>query len=87
MKHKQLKHGIFAAMMLAAFAASAQEYPAADFQPKVVYQDESVVKSSASAPCDSKQAAATAVKDDKVEFDANYPASNFQPKVIFSSAN
>jgi hypothetical protein len=86
MKYKQLKHGILGVLLSASFAVSAQDYPAADFQPKVVYQDESVGNSaSSSSPCVSKEAATA--KQEKVEFDAKYPASNFQPKVIYSSAN
>jgi len=73
---------------MAASAVSAEEYPASDFQPKVLFQDESVVAqasasaSSAAVPCVNQEA--PAAKEEVAEFDPKYPASNFQPKVIFS---
>lgn len=90
MKIAKINQGIFIALLLAASAASAQEYPAADFQPKVLYQDPSIVvpapaaassSASASAPCASKEEKVEA----KAEVDAKYPAANFQPKVIYSN--
>ncbi len=52
--------------------AVANEYPASDFQPKVVYIDEELAgKSSASG---SKRS---------FSFDPNYPAADYEPKVIF----
>jgi len=54
---------------LTAFADS--KYPAADFQPQVIYLDKSV------AP----QASAPAAN----EVDPKYPAANFQPTVIYSA--
>ena len=50
------------------------DYPAASFQPKVVYQDpEAVVKDTKST----KPAAQTPA-------DAKYPAASFHPKVVYS---
>jgi len=75
------------ALLLAASAVNAQDYPAANFQPKVLYQDPSIAASapvaagSTSAPCDSKVEKATV----QAEIDPKYPAANFQPKVIFSN--
>ncbi len=51
------------------------EYPAANFQPKVIYLD----KSAASAV---KSSGARATRK-KAEFDPRYPAANFEPKIIF----
>jgi hypothetical protein len=82
MKNTRLNQGLFVALLLTASVVSAQDYPAADFQPKVIYRDETVVNvtptNSASNPC--------VTKEDKVEVDAKYPAANFQPKVIYSSS-
>ena len=50
------------------------EYPAANFQPKIIYQDKSVVSSSTRRPARRK-----------AEFDPKYPAANFEPTVIFSA--
>ncbi|MDT8406614.1 MAG: hypothetical protein RQ715_05135 [Methylococcales bacterium] len=47
----------------------AENYPAANFEPKVVYQDQSLITQAETA---SNKAA-----------DPRYPATNFQPKVLF----
>ncbi|MDD2761923.1 MAG: hypothetical protein PHH11_16720, partial [Methylomonas sp.] len=51
---------------------------AADYQPKVVYSDES-----AQSATETNSAAAAPVE----EADPNYPATNYQPKVLFSDAD
>lgn len=65
-------------LSLGSLTASAKSddsgYPAAYFQPKVIYQDKDAVKSA------SKQA--KPVKR-KVVFDPKYPAAYFEPKVIY----
>jgi hypothetical protein len=66
---------------LTSFAASAEsddQYPAANFQPKVVYIDKDSVQSSSYTKCPAKKT----VEQD-AEFDPKYPAANFQPKVIY----
>ena len=92
MKKIQLNQGILGGLLLVAAVANAQEYPAANFQPKVIFQDESVVNeavsgaaASAQVPCVNQ--AADAKKEIVAEVDPKYPASSFQPKVIFSEAN
>ena len=57
---------------LLAFAADDQ-YPAANFEPTVIYTDEQLAAQSSSA-----STGATAAADDK------YPAANFAPTVIYS---
>lgn len=90
MKQTQLNQGMLVGLLLAASAVNAQDYPAADFQPKVLFRDESVIvepaaANSAAVPCVSQ---ANTVKQDLVaEVDPKYPASSFQPKVIFSESN
>ena len=83
MKNTELA-GVFVALLLAASAANAQDYPAANFQPKVIYSSEPVanaaaVNSAPSTPCPPKA--------EQSEVDSKYPAANFQPKVIFSNAD
>ncbi|MFZ2452021.1 MAG: hypothetical protein WAW36_16015 [Methylovulum miyakonense] len=51
-------------------AATDDKYPAANFQPIVIYLD--------------KDAVQTAAADAEPEFDAKYPAAHFQPKVIYA---
>ena len=68
-----------AVITLAAFTASAEsddKYPAANFQPKVVYIDKESAKSSPKCP-DQRPTEKAA------EFDPKYPAANFAPKVIY----
>ena len=95
MRHSSLKAFIVASLLIAP-VVNAQEYPAADFQPKVVFRDESIVvpptpaavsATPAATPCVNSQTAAVAAKPEASEFDPKYPASSFQPKVIFSQAN
>jgi hypothetical protein len=52
---------------ISAFAAQDDKYPAANFEPKVVFIDEDAVKPVVVAAQD----------------DGKYPAANFQPKVVF----
>ena len=83
MKKNNLLQGAIVALLVAApFAANADEqYPATDFQPKIIYQDDSA-KSATPAASAAKQEVAEVSADD-----AQYPATNFQPKVLFSDAN
>lgn len=54
---------------ITAFAGSnAKKYPAANFQPKIIFIDKDAVK----------------VPPQKTEFDPKYPATNFQPKVLYT---
>jgi len=85
-KKNNLLQGTIVALLVASpFAAFAGEYPAADFEPKVLYQDESI-KSSApaakAAPAAAPVATASVSSDD-----SQYPATNFQPKVLFQDEN
>ncbi|MEI8572049.1 hypothetical protein ACH5Y9_23340 [Methylomonas sp. BW4-1] len=92
MINTQLIKKFLTGLLFAASAAvSAQEYPAADFQPKVLYRDPAIAEvakasspvaatSNASAPC------AEAKQEPTSEVDAKYPAASFQPKVVFSAA-
>ena len=94
MKITQINHGVFMLLMLVTSVVSAQDYPAADFQPKVVYRDESLVKSvpaaspASSVPCEAANTVDKVASKaaEKVEFDPQYPAANFQPKVLFSGS-
>jgi len=75
-KKNQLTKAVMAALVFVSSSVLAEsDYPAADFQPKVVYSDEGAQSAS-----DSKPAAAKQVE----EADPNFPAANYQPKVLFS---
>jgi hypothetical protein len=82
---------------VSAAAVANGQYPAADFQPKVVYQDESAKAAASSVPVAAQSAqpckeaavpaattAASASKPVQEDVDARYPAANFQPKVVYS---
>ena len=87
MKKSQVKLGLLSGLLLVAAAVNAQDYPAADFQPKVIYTDESVMGAdvkTTQSPCVSQEVASSSAIQ---EIDPKYPASNFQPKVIFSETN
>ncbi|MSR16909.1 MAG: hypothetical protein EXR89_03820 [Methylococcaceae bacterium] len=85
MKKNNLLQGAIVALLVASpLAAFAGQYPAADFEPKILYQDESI-KSSATA-VKASPAAAPATVASKVD-DSKYPATNFEPKVLFSDAS
>lgn len=68
-------------MVLASpLALADQKYPAADFQPEVVYQDKDYIANDASSTSGSNSGSSSAA-------DAKYPAANFEPKVIYNDAN
>lgn len=81
MKKNELTKGVMVALLLTSSMAMAEEYPAADYQPKVLYTnpDYSSAKAAPAAP-----APKAVVKE--VETDPAYPATNFQPKVLYSDA-
>lgn len=76
-KMNELTKAVSTALLLASSSVmAASDYPASDFQPKVVYSDSNAASSSAG----SKAA-------EPVAADSNYPAANYQPKVLFSDAD
>lgn len=82
MKMNNLTNGLVATLLLASPIVGAEtEYPAADFKPKVIYQD---VDSSKSASAPAKQAKSA---ESATEADSKYPAANFEPKVLYKDAD
>jgi hypothetical protein len=78
--------------------ADSDQYPATNFQPKVIYIDKDLVKKAPqNTEFDPKypatnfqpkviyidKSAASSAPRKKAEFDPKYPAANFEPKVIF----
>ena len=93
MKKNNLSKGAFAFLLLASTAAVAdQQYPAADFQPEVLYQDSDyIAKNSPSsatskAPAPAHKAASSATTTSS-DVDSKYPAANFQPEVVYHDPN
>lgn len=82
MKINNLTNGLVAALLLASPIVGAEtEYPAADFKPKVIYQDPAYSQTK-SAP-----AAAAAKQEAPAEADSKYPAADFEPKVLYKDAD
>ncbi len=80
MKIINITNGAFAALLLASSVAGAEsQYPASDFQPKVLYQDTEYKHQGTSAPAAKPSSAKPA--------DSQYPAADFQPKVVYSDSN
>lgn len=72
-------------MLVTSSVVSADEkYPAADFQPTIVYQSNDVKSTQTAAKEAAPAAAATA---HHAVVDSKYPAADFQPKVLYSDNN
>lgn len=84
MKVSELTNGFIVALLLTSPVVGAEtDYPAADFKPKVIFQDlgqnaKSEVVSKAPSKNESKE---------NLSSESKYPASDFEPKVVFKDAN
>ena len=90
MKKKNLTKGAFAVLLLSSAVVSAdQQYPAADFQPEVLYQNpDYIAKSSPQATTKAAPAAkATSNESATTAHDVKYPAADFQPEVLYHDPN
>lgn len=82
-KINNLTNGLVATLLLASPIVGAEtEYPAADFKPKVIYQD---VDSSQSKSASSSTSQTKSIEP--TESDSKYPAANFEPKVLYKDAD
>jgi hypothetical protein len=91
-KKNNLTTGAFAVLLLASTVAGAdQKYPAADFQPEVLYQDSDYIAKTAPSATAAKPVAsapkAAASSSASNEVDSKYPAANFQPEVLYHDPN
>ncbi len=80
MKIQKLTNGLIVALVLASPIAGAEDYPAANFEPTVIYNDTDYKHTQSSAVTDNSKAETS-------KPDAKYPAANFQPEVLFSDAD
>jgi L-fucose mutarotase/ribose pyranase (RbsD/FucU family) len=81
-KINNLTNGLVAALLLASPLVGADtQYPAADFKPKVIYQD---IDSSSSKPASASVASKVV---ETAEVDAKFPAADFAPKVLYKDAD
>jgi hypothetical protein len=81
-KKNNLMNSLFAGLLLASPIVGAEQYPAADFQPKVIYQDETY-QHSKSAAADTTSEPSESESESATQVDPQYPAANFQPKVLY----
>ena len=80
MKINNLTNGLFAALLIASpMAGAGTDYPAADFQPQIVYQDAEYIKKGGQSAGTSQSSTSKA--------DPKYPAANFEPEVIYQDDN
>lgn len=87
MQKNNLTKGLFAALLLASNVVSAdQKYPAADFEPAIVFQDADYIAKNKSTT-ESTSAKQSENSSASNEVDSHYPAANFQPKVVYSDTN
>jgi hypothetical protein len=96
-KKNNLTTGAFAVLLLASTVAIAdQKYPAADFQPEVLYQDSDyIAKNSPStttatankAKAPASPPEATSGAPEGTNYDSKYPAAHFQPEVLYHDPN
>ena len=85
-KINELTKGVMAALLLTSPLAMAEsDYPAADYQPKVLYTNPDY-KAEAASPAAAAKPTAKAKEVEVVEQDPNFPAANYQPKVLFSDS-
>lgn len=92
MKKNNLTTGAFAVLLLASTVAGAdQKYPAADFQPEVLYQDSDYIAKTSPSATTAKPAKSASKATSSVpvanETDPKYPAANFQPEVLYQDTN
>ncbi len=83
-----LTKGTFAVLLLSSAVASAdQQYPAADFQPEILYQNSDYIAKEAPKAAPAKAAPAAAKAVATTEADSKYPAADFKPEVLYHDPN
>jgi len=84
-KSNNLTNSLFAVLFLASPLVGAdQKYPAADFQPEVVYQDTDYIAKNSQSTEQNKPSAASSEGNAE---DSKYPAANFQPQVVYTDTD
>lgn len=84
-KISKLTNGLLVSLLLSASAVEANtDYPATNFQPKVVFSDDSYKHTGS---LESSSAKASTSSAEVSVADPAYPAANFQPEVLFEDKN
>jgi len=95
-KKNNLTRVAFSVLLLASAAAGAeQQYPAADFQPEVLYQDSDYIAKNSpettttttTAKVPASPPEATSGAPEGTNYDSKYPAAHFQPEVLYHDPN
>jgi len=87
-KNKHLTNSLLAAVLLASPLVNADsKYPAADFQPEVVYQDKDLIAKEGKAETAPAAAKPATKVVEATAVDSKYPAADFQPQVIYHDDN
>ncbi len=89
MKKNNLLPAVVALLISSPFVANADsQYPATDFEPKILYQDASAKSAPVAAPAPTSTATSAPAATASVSADdSKYPAANFEPKVLFKDDN
>lgn len=83
MKSNNLTNSLFAVLFLASPLVGAdQKYPAADFQPEVVYQDADYISKNSQST--ERHAPSSGQASESNAVDTKYPAADFQPQVVYA---
>lgn len=91
MKKNNLTKGAFAVLLLSSAVVSAdQQYPAADFQPEVLYQNTDYIAKNSPQAATTKAAPASKAASSEsaiTAHDEKYPAADFKPEVLYHDPN
>jgi LPXTG-motif cell wall-anchored protein len=84
-KKNNLTRAAFAVLLLSSAVAGAdQQYPAADFQPEVLYQNSDYIAKSSPQTITTKAASSESAT---TAHDERYPAADFKPEVLYHDPN
>jgi hypothetical protein len=89
-KKNNLTKGAFALLLLSSAVVKADiQYPAADFQPEVIYQNSDYIAKNSPQTATTKTATVVkaASKESANLHDENYPAADFKPEVLYHDPN
>ncbi len=81
-KNSMIKSLVMGLLVLTSVAEADEKYPAADFQPSVVYQDSDYIAKSGQSSSSTSKSSSSSTASKAV--DPKYPAANFEPKVVYN---
>jgi hypothetical protein len=81
-KNSIIKSLVMGLLVFSYVVEADEKYPAADFQPSVVYQDSDYIAKSGQSSASANKSTSSSTASKAV--DSKYPASNFEPKVVYN---